>query len=593
MIRCHVYFNLAFLLETEFLTALRTKGLRGLQRETRLLKLEFFPIAAAAVWIGTFFEARIPELRQRCFEAPACVVHLRQRSAWLWPLEPQPESNEFAFFDGADIQWREFRGALPLMLPAAVLLTLVVRCVLALSARVRGGVHSPAAAVSVRLLVGVGFVGFLHGSGLLFLAALLLAFFASGRALAGTRFAAPCAWLLALAAIAAKEGKWPVRRLLKFRYILGQDWAWLDAYRGEYEWESSVNLLVLKLLSFALDSHASAKELLAAGHAPSTIAWANHRQRYSLSRCVAHSFYAPLFIAGPTITFDDFADQLETPRAMTGEPLAWYGAQLAMAMLMLEVACCTVPCFALSRSGVLGTLEPSLGAPAVLGTLNIMWLKFLVIWRVARCWALADGIDPPENMRRCVNNHYSVASFWKSWHVSFNKWLVRYIYVPLGGKDRRVLATFATFLFVAYWHDVEAKLLAWGGLNALFIALESVATPALQKPILALGLPTRHPFLYRLLCAGGGAFVIILLMAGNMIGYSFGLSGAEALLGSAASPAARAEILGVAGFVFWCLSVGALIMFEVRDFDGTYAQGPKGKASPAIAVAADLSGKSQ
>jgi D-alanyl-lipoteichoic acid acyltransferase DltB (MBOAT superfamily) len=36
-----------------------------------------------------------------------------------------------------------------------------------------------------------------------------------------------------------------------------------------------------------------------------------------------------------------------------------------------------------------------------------------------RCWALADGMDPPENMRRCVNNNYSFAGFWRAWHVFF------------------------------------------------------------------------------------------------------------------------------------------------------------------------------
>merc|ERR1711862_514903 len=101
-----------------------------------------------------------------------------------------------------------------------------------------------------------------------------------------------------------------------------------------------------------------------------------------------------------------------------------------------------------------------------------MWLKFTVIWRIARAWALADGIDPPENMRRSVCDHYSVASFWRSWHASFNLWLVKYVYVPAGGKDRRVVAVTLTFLFVALWHDADVKLLAWGCLNAAFIVLE-------------------------------------------------------------------------------------------------------------------------
>lgn len=36
-------------------------------------------------------------------------------------------------------------------------------------------------------------------------------------------------------------------------------------------------------------------------------------------------------------------------------------------------------------------------------------LQFLVIWRLMRAAALCDGVDPPENMGRCVCNNYDVA----------------------------------------------------------------------------------------------------------------------------------------------------------------------------------------
>ncbi|KAI3513488.1 hypothetical protein L1887_20822 [Cichorium endivia] len=40
--------------------------------------------------------------------------------------------------------------------------------------------------------------------------------------------------------------------------------------------------------------------------------------------------------------------------------------------------------------------------------------------------ALVSGIEASENMPRCINNCYNLESFWKNWHASFNKWLVRY-----------------------------------------------------------------------------------------------------------------------------------------------------------------------
>lgn len=52
-------------------------------------------------------------------------------------------------------------------------------------------------------------------------------------------------------------------------------------------------------------------------------------------------------------------------------------------------------------------------------------IQLLIPWRFFRLWALADGIDPPENMIRCVTNNYSTLGFWRSWHRSYNLWIVR------------------------------------------------------------------------------------------------------------------------------------------------------------------------
>lgn len=61
----------------------------------------------------------------------------------------------------------------------------------------------------------------------------------------------------------------------------------------------------------------------------------------------------------------------------------------------------------------LASVQPGLDSrssfkPGILGLfvytiLLTMWLKFLVIWRLFRFWALCDGVEPPENMQvRCL-----------------------------------------------------------------------------------------------------------------------------------------------------------------------------------------------
>ncbi len=64
--------------------------------------------------------------------------------------------------------------------------------------------------------------------------------------------------------------------------------------------------------------------------------------------------------------------------------------------------------------------------------------------------------------------------FWRNWHASFNQWLVRYLYVPLGGACWRAANVWAVFTFVAAWHDLEWRLLGWAWIMALVMAPEMV-----------------------------------------------------------------------------------------------------------------------
>ena len=79
-------------------------------------------------------------------------------------------------------------------------------------------------------------------------------------------------------------------------------------------------------------------------------------------------------------------------------------------------------------------------------------------------------------MVRCMANNYSTFGFWRSWHRSYNLWVIRYIYIPLGGSRNVVLNTVLVFSFVALWHDLTFRLLMWGWLVSLFVIPELVAS---------------------------------------------------------------------------------------------------------------------
>lgn len=193
--------------------------------------------------------------------------------------------------------------------------------------------------------------------------------------------------------------------------------------------------------------------------------------------------------------------------------------------------------------------------------LHVIWLKLLLPWRFFRLWSLVDGIDPPENMVRCMSDNYSALAFWRGWHRSFNRFVVRYIYVPLGGsgqgKVRGILNFLAVFTFVALWHDINLRLLMWGWLITLFVLPEILAT---------LAFPAKkwkdRPDQYRWLCGVGAVGNILMMMAANLVGFAVGLDGLKGLVdGIIGSWGGRVFLLGAMATLF----VGVQVMFEVRE----------------------------
>jgi D-alanyl-lipoteichoic acid acyltransferase DltB (MBOAT superfamily) len=165
--------------------------------------------------------------------------------------------------------------------------------------------------------------------------------------------------------------------------------------------------------------------------------------------------------------------------------------------------------------------------------LHIIWLKLLLPWRFFRLWSLADGVDPPENMLRCVSDNYSTLSFWRGWHRSYYRWLLRYIYIPLGGSSfrtgvdaaRTVLTYLVVFTFVALWHDIKLNLLIWGWLVVVFF-LPEIAAGYLFPRRKWEGRPTA----YRMLCCVGGVGNVLMMISANLVGFAVGLDGLESIV---------------------------------------------------------------
>ncbi|KAK5132945.1 hypothetical protein LTR08_008308 [Meristemomyces frigidus] len=354
---------------------------------------------------------------------------------------------------------------------------------------------------------------------------------------------------------------------------------WLDGFAGLVpRWEILFNITVLRLISFnfdylwSLDRRAGSpiekknldpatyteRDRIALGAQPADFTFRNY---------LAYVLYTPLYLIGPILTFNDYIAQSRQPLPSTSRARLWpYALRFALCFLAMELILHHLYAVAISKSHPdWSTYTPLQLSMLAYFNLHIIWLKLLIPWRFFRLWALTDTVDPPENMLRCMSNNYSALAFWRGWHRSFNRWIIRYLYVPLLQRTPphhqvsklRQTAIYATvFTFVALWHDINLKLLLWGWLVVLFILPEVLARLLFPAHNFA-----HRPTTYRYLSALGAVANILTMMAANLVGFAVGLDGLTGLVhGIVSSSGGRVFLLGACAALF----VGVQVMFEWR-----------------------------
>ena len=148
-----------------------------------------------------------------------------------------------------------------------------------------------------------------------------------------------------------------------------------------------------------------------------------------------------------------------------------------------------------------------------------IWYKFLIIWRFHKLWAQIHGIEVIDNLSRCIFNNYGFEGFWRMWHRGFNQWLVRYLYIPLGG-NKKIGSVIATVAFVSFWHDHSLNIVIWGLVIVIFILPEILIKRYVKRKYSYLF--QYHWFKY--ICALSAAIYIYILILTNIIGFGYGLN---------------------------------------------------------------------
>ncbi|KAK4745055.1 hypothetical protein SAY87_011367 [Trapa incisa] len=470
------------------------------------------------------------------------------------------------FNDVSDAQWRNFRGNLPILTVVFGIFSFAANMM-----RAYFGLKATGMSV-IWFLLSLAYLLYLHGACIIFVVSIASLNYLFVKIFVRTKYFVPLLWIFNVFFLICNR----IYDGYSFS-MFGANWKYLDNFRGTFRWQICFNFVILRMVSFGYDYHwailgshfdhekhieycyicKSGKTcyLLLQGKSVQS-------DKFSFITYLCYLMYAPLYIAGPIMGFNAFASQLEVPqRNYSVRDMIFYGIRWLFCFFLMEVMNHMFYYNAFAVSGIWRQLLPMDVFIIGYGVLNFMWLKFLLIWRYFRLWSLICGIEAPENMPKCINNCHNLEGFWKNWHASFNKWLVRYLYIPLGGARRKLLNIWAVFTFVALWHDLEWKLLSWAWLTCLFFIPELLMKSAANafKVESAFG-----ELLFREASAFAGSITITCLVVANLVGFVIGPSGISWLTSQFLGKEGLPTLLGL----FLTFYVGTKLMFHIEDAKG-------------------------
>ncbi len=203
-------------------------------------------------------------------------------------------------------------------------------------------------------------------------------------------------------------------------------------------------------------------------------------ERGTLGEYLAFIFFFPTMVAGPIKRFQEFLPCLRQPSTAWGDD--WNRAITRILIGLLKKY---------AIADVLASVTDHLNRTDI--ALAERWV--LPIWLFAYGWkiyfdfsAYSDiaigsgrlfGIRIPENFDWPYARG-SIVEFWRHWHISLYKWLVDYVFIPLGGSRGTTAFVCRNIMIVmlvsGVWHGAGLNFVAWGAWHGLLLTVHRLWT---------------------------------------------------------------------------------------------------------------------
>ena len=281
--------------------------------------------------------------------------------------------------------------------------------------------------------------------------------------------------------------------------------------------------------------------------------------------------YLPLLFNGPLINYNNFIFQLEIYKDSQHNNLfkmnkILYALKLLLLLVIMELYNHFLFPIFLFRDGY-NILQPNSEISLFyycficLNILTFIWLKFAIIWKFMRLLAWSEGIYVEENMNRIIYDIFSLEEFFRGMNRSLNRWVVRYLYIPLGGKNKKYVNIWVIFTLLFFIFNFEnGNYLVFSICSCALLDLEIFVKSAFINKF---GEDFNEKIFLRYLKYIISSIYLLILFIVALLGFHFSLQGLKVLMDN---------VVAIGGYFYLLIFVlfffpNVIMIFFVRDME--------------------------
>uniref|UniRef100_A0A8C7YTT5 Hedgehog acyltransferase n=1 Tax=Oryzias sinensis TaxID=183150 RepID=A0A8C7YTT5_9TELE len=256
--------------------------------------------------------------------------------------------------------------------------------------------------------------------------------------------------------------------------------------------------------------------------------WSSCNALVQLFWLLSYTFYHPFFYNGPIMTYKAFTEQMQRSTEENNRTTFAF-SHLALRSGRILLWWCLAECLIhfmymhsiQSNETYIEILPPWALGGLALALVQFFYVKYLVLFGLPCMLASLDQLVPPQ-LPRCVSLMYSFTGMWRHFDEGLYRWLIRYIYVPLGGSRcgplHKLLSTGLTFAFICFWHGGHDYLKYWALMNWAGVVAENGLASLFSLPRVRIMIEQNFSMAIQRRCTALlSAFSTALLILSNLV----------------------------------------------------------------------------